>query len=107
MEIKNSTTQRGFSHADFKDHYGLPCSIQKSSLATKDAIWFGVDDPQPKVLACQAGSVGVETNETCGWVDYPIPKEVLINTRMHLTQDQVKELLPILQHFADTGELPT
>lgn len=27
------------------------------------------------------------------------------NNRMHLTQDQVKELLPILQHFVDTGEL--
>jgi hypothetical protein len=24
---------------------------------------------------------------------------------MHLTQEQVRELLPYLQHFVDTGEL--
>lgn len=27
--------------------------------------------------------------------------------RMHLTQDQVKALLPALQHFAEHGEMPT
>lgn len=30
----------------------------------------------------------------------------MLSTRMHLNQEQVKQLLPILQHFADTGELP-
>mgnify|MGYP006958843775 CR=1 FL=1 len=36
---------------------------------------------------------------------YEIPKEVLLTTRMHLTQKQVKDLIPILQKFVDTGEL--
>jgi hypothetical protein len=27
------------------------------------------------------------------------------NNRMHLTRDQVRDLLPLLQKFADTGEL--
>ena len=27
-------------------------------------------------------------------------------SRMHLTQEQVAELLPLLQHFAETGYLP-
>lgn len=26
--------------------------------------------------------------------------------RMHLTQEMVAELLPLLQHFVETGELP-
>jgi len=29
------------------------------------------------------------------------------NDRMHLTQEQVGELLPLLQHFVEHGELPT
>jgi hypothetical protein len=28
------------------------------------------------------------------------------NTRMHLTQAQVKALLPLLSHFAENGALP-
>ncbi|MFC5509300.1 hypothetical protein [Bosea massiliensis] len=71
-------TERGFSKAVFKDRYGSECSLQKSSLAGEHAIWFGVDKPFPR---CD------------GW------------PRMHLTQEQVGELLPILQRFAETGEL--
>jgi hypothetical protein len=36
---------------------------------------------------------------------YPIPKEVLLSTRMHLNREQVKEIIPILQKFVDTGDL--
>lgn len=104
--MKRTTTQRGFSLFAFTDHYAAPCSIQKSSLAETDAIWLGVDDPAAKVMASQAERVGVKTNQTTGWVPYPIPKEVAITTRMHLTRAQVKEMLPILRHFVKTGELP-
>lgn len=106
MEIKESHTQRGFAIIQFEDCYDVPCSIQKSSLCSEEAILFGIDDPHPRVLASQAHMVGVETKESCGWVNYPIPEQVLISTRMHLTQSQVQALLPILLHFADTGELP-
>ena len=103
--IQIGTTQRGFSLGEFTDRYGEKCSIQKSSLATEDAIWLGVDNPNPKILASKAASLGVETTETTGWIPYPIPKEVLMSTRMHLTQDMVRQLIPLLQRFADTGEL--
>ena len=103
MEIKR--TDRGFPICEFIDRYGAKCSIQKSSLATEHAIWLGVDDADPQVMASQAANVGVETDETTGWVPYPIPKEVLLSTRMHLTQDQVKELLPLLERFANTGQI--
>jgi len=40
-----------------------------------------------------------------GWVDYAIPEDVFLTTRMHLTREQVKMLIPILQKFVDTGEI--
>lgn len=104
--MKATKTCRGFSLVEFTDHYGVKCSVQKSSLATDDAIWFGCDDANPLVMASHAGANGVHTEETCGWVPYPVPDCVMLNTRMHLTRNQVADLLPILKHFAETGELP-
>jgi len=76
--LTSSPTIRGFRRYIFADEYRQECSLQKSSLATVDAIWLGVD------------------TDTNGGVGH----------RMHLTQDMVKALLPTLTHFADTGELP-
>lgn len=104
--MKTTYTNRGFAIINFSDYYDAKCSIQKSSLATADAIWLGVDDAEPKVMASQAARLGVPTKETCGWVPYPMPKDVSLNTRMHLTREQVKSLLPILKHFVKTGYLP-
>lgn len=87
-------TQRGFDHSSFVDRYGHKCSIQKSSLATEDAIWLGIDEADPKILS----------NDN-GWIAYELPSEVFLTTRMHLTKDMVRDLLPTLQRFADTGEL--
>ena len=76
LEIK--TTERGFEYAEFVDRYGQKCSLQKSSLATEDAIWFGVD-------------VDLNGEE--------------VNARMHLTQEMVEQLLPILSSFYSSGNL--
>lgn len=88
--MKQKTTDRGFSRIEFKDRYDCECSIQKSSLATEHAIWFGINDANPQIMACEIMENGI------GWVKYPIPESVLLTTRMHLTQDQAKELIPIL-----------
>jgi hypothetical protein len=101
-----SKTNRGFAHGSFTDLYGVKCSIQKSSLATKDAIWFGVDDANPQIMCSDAKRLGLPTVDDRGWQNYNLPEEVLITTRMHLTQEQVKEMLPILAYFAKHGELP-
>lgn len=106
MNMQRSDTNRGFTRYLFTDRSGAKCSLQKSSLAFEEAIWLGVDDAKPQVLAREAELVGVHTRETTGWVPYPIPDQVLLTTRMHLTQEQVRELLPALTHFAETGELP-
>lgn len=100
MDIKKGITNRNFGIIEFEDLYGDGCEIQKSSLADTDAIWFGIADANPQIMASKTKEGGT------GWVDYEIPKDVLLSTRMHLSQEQVKELLPILQHFADTGDLP-
>jgi hypothetical protein len=100
-----SKTSRGFAICEFTDRYGSKCSLQKSSLATEDAIWFGVDDVKPQILASDARKLGISTDSTAGWIEYEIPNEVLLSSRMHLTQDMVKKILPILKKFAKTGEL--
>lgn len=99
MEMKKNG--RGFRYAEFKDRYGVPCSIQKSSLAFEDAIWFGCDDADPKIMLPNNPITGEG-----GWTPVPMLPGVVMNTRMHLTREMVQELLPTLQHFADTGELP-
>jgi len=93
MQTKH--TQRGFCIVEFEDRYGISCSLQKSSLATEDAVWFGVNDANPKILG-----------PAKGWIPVEMPDDYLANTRMHLTIDQVKELLPYLQFFVENGELP-
>ena len=97
--IKRSKTCRGFKKGDFVDYTGNKCSIQKSSMIEHNAIWFGIDDPPIKMLIPGRG-----------WVDVEIPNPnkhtILQYGRMHLTQAQVKEILPTLQHFVDTGDLP-
>lgn len=103
MEL--TKTERGFAIGEFTDRYGAKCSLQKSSLATEDAIWFGVNDADPQIMASDAKRLGIPTDANNGWVKFEIPKEVLLSTRMHLTQEMVQQLLPTLQKFAETGEL--
>lgn len=105
LKFKKSKTARGFKLKSFKDRYGVKCSIQKSSLATEDAIWLGVDDVNPLVLHSDAKMLGLNSKATCGWVGYPIPECVNLSSRMHLTKDQVADLIPVLQKFVDTGEV--
>lgn len=103
--MKKRHTNRGFPYYEFKDKGRQPCTIQLSSLADDRCIWFGLDNANPQVMASQAHLFGVKTTETTGWVEYPLPAEVRIHTRMHLSVRDVKKLLPILQKFVETGDL--
>lgn len=86
-------TERGFDIRHFTDRYGAKCSIQKSSLATEDCIFLGIEKADPQIMSPD------------GWMPFDVPKEVLINTRMHLTRQMVIELIPSLIKFAMTGNL--
>lgn len=81
-------TNRGFNYIKFTDSYGAKCSLQESSSArilmddgtvTDGKIWFGIDRDMNGIVP-ESG-------------------------RMHLTQTHVKELLPLLIHFAEHGDL--
>lgn len=100
-EIKRTRTARGFELLTFNDRSGTECTLQESSLATEAAIWFG------------AASLSVKRcpKDWTGWhgIDFATlfpGQDIVGNERMHLTQDHVRALLPILQHFADHGDLP-
>lgn len=105
--INLKKTSRGFHMGEFTDLYGSSCSIQKSSLATDDAIWLGVNDANPQILVSDAKKLGLDIPSFIenGWIDYPIPSGVIMTTRMHLNREHVKELLPLLKKFVKTGEL--
>ncbi len=104
--MKTEKTNRGFDIASFEDRYGLNCSLQKSSLATEDCIWLGISDEKPPQVLRFKLNGGIAD----GWQDCPPPKglewkDILIHNRMHLTQEQVKQLLPHLIKFSETGNL--
>ena len=88
MKYEKSYTARGFELLTFRDRYDELCDIQRSSLATEDAIWLGTHDPEPKILVSGTG-----------WMDYPLSKDVLINHRMHLTRRQTISLALKLLKF--------
>lgn len=92
--MKIDKTNRGFGVIDFTDCYGTECSLQESSLATESAIWLGCNEANPRVCIPNKG-----------WTPVEMPEGYIANTRMHLTQEQVRELLPHLIKFVETGEL--
>jgi len=82
MKLIINKTGRGFRRSDFSDLYGAQASIQESSLATEHALWLGLNE-------------GVHHHVTGDCM-----------ARMHLSRELAAALLPLLQHFVDTGELP-
>ncbi len=107
---KVARTSRGFEIIQFKDLYDSECSLQMSSLAGNPnpgttAVWLGVDDAEPQILAQHALRLGLDAGgETTGWVPYEkIPEEVSLTTRMHLDRKQVIALIATLQQWVDTG----
>ena len=94
------TTERGFELYEFEDSYEVKCSLQESSNIIP-SIWLGVDNVKPVMLL---KDVCIDQEIAVGWVNYPIPKEVMINSRMHLNVEQVEKLIPILQKFIDDNK---
>lgn len=80
MKITIRPNVRGFMYVDFKDTYNDDCSIQESSSADEPCIWLGRNEGTHHLGKCLA--------------------------RMHLNQEQVKALLPLLEYFVEHGRLP-
>lgn len=96
--MKESKTNRGFKIIEFVDQKGLTCSIQESSLHYP-CVWIGVNDTPPLIMASQAHKHGINTNQTTGWVEYPIPEEVLMHNRMHLDKPMLRALIDTLENY--------
>ena len=114
LVFAETTTKRGFGKLLFLDHYNKKCSLQMSSASTAECVWLGIEDAEPRILTTDAIRLGLikeedaphnPFGEPCGWIDYPIPKEVLLSTRMHLTSAQAKQLGLQLLKFAFTGSV--
>ena len=110
-------TCRGFGMVKFRDEYGKECSLQISSRAVCENedgtvddplgwIWLGVDDAEPKIMKTKARELGLPLppGEVSGWMPYPVPEDVLMTTRMHLNESQVRGLIARLQTWLDTGD---
>ena len=97
--MEKEKTERGFSVIKFKDRYDSECSLQKSSLAFENCVWFGVDDADPQIMAKETLEGGD------GWVKYDIPENVMLTTRMHLSRKMVLKLLPNLIKFVIIGKI--
>jgi hypothetical protein len=109
-----SVDQRGFPKVDFKDLYGADAYVSASSIILDDvpgarenpgssALWLGVKSANPQIMARDAKRFGVETEETTGWVPFPVPDEVLLTTQMHLSREQVEGLVSRLTEWLNNG----
>lgn len=112
--FKKTTTARGFKKFLFTDYYDKQCSLQMSSAALKECIWLGIENAEPKILTRDAIKLGIikeedapknDLGEPCGWIEFPVPKEVMFSTRMHLTREQAEKLAGMLLYFAYSGEI--
>lgn len=88
-------TERGFDFYSFTDFNREKCTLQKSSSGNDELVWLGVEG---KVLR-ESGIEGV------GMIPVPLNDQFLIVARMHLNREMVRQLLPMLQSFVETGEI--
>ena len=96
--MDKTTTERGFTYYKFTDSNQVVCTLQKSSSAMEDKIWLGAKEIGLKHFKAFEGWKDVELADS-------VEEHYIANNRMHLTREQVKELIPILQLFVDTGEI--
>lgn len=85
-------TARGFERIDFRDQYGIECSLQQSSLASPPCVWLGCNDADPRVLLPGKG-----------WTQIEMPSGYIADTRMHLNRKQVKALVARLNRWLEAG----
>lgn len=96
--MKRVVNNHGFARTDFTDSKGVECSVQVSS-AYVPSLWIGVNNPDPVILHKDAKALGINTSVNSGWVPYPMPKEVLCHTRMHLSKPQLREFINELEYY--------
>ena len=120
MKLMEKVTPRGFKRYEFNDKHDHECSIQMSPFGgvieeiepddNDPRIILGIDQPEIKIFVPGAGWTTMEypqlkLNGQSDYNDGVSGCITFIDGRMELSQTQVKEILPILQKFAETGEI--
>ncbi len=77
--IQLKSVKSGSLVGEFRDRFGAQCSLQESSYTDETCLWVGVE----------VDAMG----------------DSVTNGRMHLTQDQARELATALLYFANEGSL--
>lgn len=107
-------TNRGFELQIFLDDYNKECSIQESSCIGH--IWLGIAHDELKIMlkdkpelleAVKNLTTDYPECNSWGWCTVPLPKDSLVERRMHLNREQAKELAKKLNYFAKHGRLKT
>ena len=88
-------TERGFCVEKFFDSQGTKCSLQESSLATDYAIWFGPKDAEPTLNGVPAEPL-INLKRL---PDFDDKGNILISTRMHLTEKLTRPIIKCLKIF--------
>ena len=81
LKFTGGVTPRGFETIHFDDLYGQKCRIQKSSLATEEAWWIGIENSGPNIK----GPKGDYNEE--------------VNNLMHLSKKQIRNLIDKLEEI--------
>lgn len=94
---KVSKTSRGFEIVEFKDRYGVGCSLQQSSMAEYStpgisAVWLGCNNANPRILVPGQS-----------WQPVQMPPDYIADTRMHLDRKQVAALIVHLTSWLERG----
>lgn len=103
-------TNRGFELQHLIDDYGVEYDLQESS-SWEPHIWLGINRPKLSIMCKDAKAIGLDLKKNdagtgeCGWCDFSVPKEVLIESRMHLNREQAKDLAKRLNYFVKHGYL--
>ncbi len=99
--LTSSPTARGFDRLEFSDNNGCHCSLQVSSSMMEPQIWLGVEDANPQIMKAHAQRAGMQLppGEVSGYMPYPFPADVTMNTRMHLDRATTIELIAKLNRW--------
>jgi hypothetical protein len=98
MEFNFDVTAKGSPIVEFKDHYDIECTIQQCTIGSRDAIWVGVSERKSQIPRYYEGKIRIPFDTE---IDQASDAK-----RMYLTKKEVKQLLPVLKHFAKYGNLP-
>lgn len=106
---KIARARSGQELVKFKDVLNNPCILQTVSttygVAGVGSIRIGLEKAAPKIQAQDAKALGLSTSQKTGLIKYEVPPEVRIETSVVLARNQVEDLVGLLIHWLNSGNL--